>query len=67
MRRLRRLLCRLFGHRAVSVPLGGCPGAPLGLWAVVWATCCERCRRELPGTRDCDLHGTECPTNKVTP
>lgn len=62
---LRRLWCKAFGHRPVSVPVGGCPKAPLGLWCPVWATCCERCRHELPVPRECGFHGgTECPEDR---
>lgn len=63
MRRLMlRLWCRVFGCRTVSVPLGWCPKMPPGVYCMVYATCCTRCRRECDVPRECGLNGgEECP------
>ena len=58
-RRLLRLWCRLVGHHPASVFLGGCPNSPIGLFCPVYATCCIRCRHELPVPRRYDCPG--CP------
>jgi hypothetical protein len=62
MRRLLRLWCRLVGHRPVLVPLGWCPNVMPGVCCMVFATCCDRCRRELTKLRRCGtVGGPECP------